>query len=329
MTSREIFKAVLDFRNPPRIALTQPAPYPNDVVGGGRKLPEGAIRELPPQGNEVRRWLDEWGCTWATLTKFDKGEVVEPAIADWSQLDGYVPPDLGRPEQYAELAKIFAADKEHFRIAWLPGFTFNVARYIRRMDNYFADLVCERENVDRLNALVRNELLKAIDRCADAGADAIMFPEDWGMQDRLMISPAMWREIFKPEFVALAQRAHQRGLYVIMHSCGKITEIIEDLIEAGINCLQFDQPRLHGIENLSRRFGGRVAFWCPVDIQQTLQTRDRELIRQEAKLLIDQLGRFDGGFIGGYYWGCEAIGISPEIQAIASQAFVEFGTYSK
>jgi hypothetical protein len=112
-----------------------------------------------------------------------------------------------------------------------------------------------------------------------------------------------------------------------MHSCGKMTAIIEDLLGCGIDCLQFDQPRLHGIEELSDRFGGRVAFWCPVDIQTTLQTRQAERIRGEARLLVEKLGGFDGGFIAGYYADNQSIGLGREVQDIACKAFMEYGVY--
>ena len=324
MTSREIIKRVLDFDAPVRIGMTLPDPYPNDFLRLGRTPAQGADTPLAPQGNEVSRRRDEWGVVWASLTDFDKGEVVEGPIKGWSDLDTYAPPDLGRPEEYAEAKAAFARDTERFRVGSLPGFVFNIARKLRRLDNYLCDLLLERENVDRLNALVRAELLKAIEQWAAAGADAVFFCEDWGTQDRLMIDPAMWREVFKPEFKLLAGRAHELGMYVLMHSCGKTTDIIEDLIECGVNCMQFDQPRLHGIDVLADRFGGRMAFWCPVDIQRTLQTKDPERIRAEAKLLIEQLGK-GGGFIAGYYGGNQAIGIDPDVQDIACRAFVEFG----
>lgn len=327
MTSREIFKAVLTFKNPPRIGMTLPAPYIRDIKGAGRKVAGYKDKQLEPRGNEYARWVDQWGNTWASLTDHDKGEVVEGAITDWSQLDSYVPPDLGRKEDYVVAAQAFADDTEHFRYGSLPGFTFNVARYIRKLENYLCDVMLEPQKVAALNKIVRTELLKNIDRLAEAGADAIMFPEDWGTQDRLMVSPAMWREIFKPEFKALAGRAHEHGMFVMMHSCGKITDVIGDMIECGVNVFQFDQPRLHGIDVLAKNFGGKATFWCPVDIQKTLQTRDEKLIREEARELVTKLGGRGGGFIAGYYGGNQAIGLTPDIQDIACRAFVEFGNY--
>ena len=111
-----------------------------------------------------------------------------------------------------------------------------------------------------------------------------------------------------------------------MHSCGKTTVIIPDLIEAGIDVLQFDQPQLHGLDNLAR-FHGQITFWCPVDIQTTLQTGDAARIEADAREMIDKLGGKDGGFIAGYYSGNEAIGLDPKWQDIACRAFTQYGDY--
>ena len=327
MTSRELIKAVLEFQDPPRVGMFMPPPYVNDHVSCGRTgRPD---QPLEPLGNETRRWKDEWGNIWATLTHHDKGEVVQGAIDDWSHLDDYQPPDLGRLADYAAAADVFAADATHFRMGNTPGCTFNVARYIRKLENYLCDLLVDRERIDRLNAIVRGELLKSIDCWAKVGADGVFFPEDWGTQDRLMVSPAMWREIFKPEFRAVCGRIRDYGMSAWMHSCGKMTAVIPDLIECGLSVLQFDQFRLHGIERLGEEFGGKITFMGPVDIQRTLQTRDARLIEEEVRLLIDRLWRNGGGFIAGYYWGNDAIGLTRDVQDIACRAFTKYGTFRK
>jgi uroporphyrinogen decarboxylase len=136
----------------------------------------------------------------------------------------------------------------------------------------------------------------------------------------------MWRKMFKPGFERLCSVAHAHGLKVLMHSCGKITVIIPDLIEAGIDVLQFDQPRLHGLDELAK-YHGQVTFWCPVDIQATLPTQDATLIQADARAMIDKLGGPEGGFIAGYYGGNEAIGLDPKWQDIACQTFTRFGDY--
>jgi hypothetical protein len=328
MTSRELIKAVLAFQNPPRVGMMLPAPYINDHISYGRTV-ESPRRPLEPRGSEARRWLDEWGNTWASLTNYDQGEVVQGAIDDWSKLESYQPPDLGRLENYQVAAKAFAEDGTHFRMGNIPGCTFNVARYIRKLENYLCDLLVDRERINRLNAIVRAELLKSIDCWAKVGADGIFFPEDWGTQDRLMISPAMWREMFKPEFRAVCGRIRDHGMSAWMHSCGKMTAVIPDLIECGMSVLQFDQFRLHGIEHLGKEFGGKITFMGPVDIQRTLQTRDARLIEEEARLLIQCLGCNGGGFIAGYYGSNQGIGLTEDVQDTACKAFTKYGIFRK
>ena len=111
-----------------------------------------------------------------------------------------------------------------------------------------------------------------------------------------------------------------------MHSCGKTTVIIPDLIEAGIDLLQFDQPQLHGLDQLAR-FHGQITFWCPVDIQKTLQTQDAAKIEADARAMVELLGGPEGGFIAGYYGGNEAIGLDPKVQDVACRAFSKYGDY--
>ncbi len=320
MKPREILHRVLAFDNPPRIGLGIGGDFPHDMVMGRGTW--GVRRPLPPRGNELRRWQDEWGNTWASLTEFDKGEVVVGALEDWDRLETWQGPDLSAPGLYDQARKAYAAEPDQFRLGGIPGFTFNIARKLRRLDNYLCDLVLERERIERLHAKVRAILLGAIDRWAELGADAITFAEDWGTQDRLMVSPEMWREIFKPEFAALAGRAQDHGMRVIMHSCGKMTAVIEDMIETGVDCFQFDQPRLHGLDLLAERFAGRASFWCTCDIQTTLQTRDPDVIRAEVAEMIEKL-HVGGGFIAKRYPSDASIGLDPSVQDIACQAFVD------
>jgi uroporphyrinogen decarboxylase len=115
-----------------------------------------------------------------------------------------------------------------------------------------------------------------------------------------------------------------------MHSCGQIEPIVPGLIDAGIDLLQFDQPDLHGIDTLAgRQENATITFWCPVDIQVTLQTRDREVIEAKVREMLDKLWKGRGGFVAGYYSDNESIGLDPKWQRIASEAFLRYGVQSR
>ncbi len=325
MTSREIVERSLRFACPERIPMTLPEPYPNDVVVAGISRPDDPEIGVWHLVDGKWRLRDEWGNIWGRLEGFSSGEVIHGAIEDdWSLLDSYRWPAIDAPERYREARERFAAHQDKYCLGFLPGFPFAIARYMRRMENFLADVLLEPGRVQTLLERISELLASCIQRFAEAGAHGVFFCEDWGTQERLLVSPATWRRLFRPGFVALCEEASKYGLTVWMHSCGHVYEIIPDLIEVGIRVLQFDQPELHGIDNLARDFGGKVNFWCPVDIQRTLQSRDPDRIEAAARDMILKLGSYGGGFIAGYYSGNEAIGIDPAIQDIACRAFVKY-----
>ena len=323
MTPREIVLRTIEFRQPERIALSLPEPYPNDIAWAGIGPDPGwkPSRNFSPE--KGRMWEDEWGNVWAATTDFYQGEVVQGALQDWSELDSYHMPSFDNPARYQRAAASFAQHPDHFRLGGLPGFPFAIMRYLRRMDIFLADLLLCPDEVRRLGERVTALLCRCLDNWASAGADGVFFCEDWGTQDRLLVSPTMWREIFRPYFDTLCGHARQRGLTVWMHSCGYVYDIIEDLIDCGIAVLQLDQPGLFGIDRLAAEFGGRMTFWCPVDIQRVLPTGDVPRIEAFAHDLVEKLGNRGGGFIAGHYGSMDGIGVEPEWQEAASRAFVK------
>ena len=103
-------------------------------------------------------------------------------------------------------------------------------------------------------------------------------------------------------------------------------DIIDDLIDAGLDVIQMDQQENMGVEELSRRFGGRICFWCPVDIQKTMAHGSVDDVKAYARKLMDSFGRFNGGFIGQWYSAPAAVNHSEEkIEAMSS----EFAHYGK
>ncbi|MCM8768614.1 MAG: hypothetical protein NC911_02880 [Candidatus Omnitrophica bacterium] len=323
MTPREIIKRNLSFSYPQRIGLAFDRGRMNDFCWSG---------VTPSRRWQPRRWSeggfeyyeDEWRNVWRRIIgKSRGGEIYKPAIEDWNQLKEYPWPDLDAPERYAEATKIFSEEKEKYRLAGLPGFPFAICRYLRKMETYFQDLILERENITRLHHQVTELLERMILNYARAGCDGIFFCEDWGTQERLLVSPEMWREIFKPLFRRLCQTARESGLDVIMHSCGYNWEILDDLAEVGVSCFQFDQPGLYGLERLAAKLHQlKVCLFSPVDIQQVLPTGNRVLIENEASRMVQLFAHPHGGFIAKNYPDLVGIGVKEEWDQWAYQSFV-------
>ena len=322
MTPREIIKRNLEFTNPTRIGLNFGDNRRNDFVGAGIG---------PSLTWKQRTWVegnlefsdDEWGNVWHRVVGMSqRGEIYQPALQQWSDLDNYQLPDFDNPARYLEAAQVFAQDTSHYRIAALPGFPFAICRYLRKMEIYFEDLLLERPRIDELHQRVTDLLEGIINRIADTGADGIIFCEDWGTQERLLVSPAMWREIFKPLFRRLCAAAHDRGLHVLMHSCGYNWHILDDLAEVGVNAFQFDQPELYGLERLAQKLQHlKVCLHSPVDIQKIMPTGDQTLIVDSARAMVRLFGAQHGGLIAKNYPDLPGIGVKEQWDQWAYDAF--------
>jgi uroporphyrinogen decarboxylase len=324
MTPREIIVSNMEYDCHERIGLnfTTSEAHANDFTGAS------CDHEI-----EIKRWeegpfeyyTDIWGNTWHRTKGMSKGgEVCKPVLADWNDIDSIELPDLDNPRYFQRARSLGMNDHSRFRVGWMPGWPFAICRYMRKMEIYFVDLVLEREHVDRLHDRVTRLLEGVIDRYGEAGMDGVMFCEDLGTQDRLLMGPDMWRDIYRPLYERLADRAHKYGMKVIQHSCGYNWDLLDDLCESGIDCLQFDQPLVYDLPALAQKLRKhRVGLFSPCDIQQVLPTGDRTLIEYETERLAKT---FRGGFIAKNYGDLHGIGVEPEWDRWAYEVFLRVGT---
>ena len=318
MTSREIVKASVLFQGPPRIAHSLPSPWQSDFVGAGA----GASPDFAPS----RPGADEWGCVWEKAGDDDAsmGQVTVHPLTDYAQLADYPFPDYKDPRRYENSRKVVENNAaEKFVIASIPFSLNHRTDYLRGFENLMMDPYLHPEELGRLLDLQTDIAIDAVQRLGECGVDGIMSCDDWGLQDRVMMSPEIFRNFFKPRYARVYDCAQKLGMLTFLHSCGHIVEILDDFIDAGLQVIQMDQQENMGVDLLAERFGGRLAFWCPVDIQATMVHGTLDDIRTYARRLVEKLGRFGGGFISQWYASPKAVQHSQErIQAMA-EAFTE------
>jgi uroporphyrinogen decarboxylase len=119
------------------------------------------------------------------------------------------------------------------------------------------------------------------------------------MQDRPQMSPETYREVIKPWHKKIFRFIHeQAGVKILLHCCGSIYPLIDDLIDAGVDILNPVQTRAKDMdpEKLKETFGNRIVFWGGIDEQYLLPKGTKNEIREEVKKMINIMGK-DGGYI--------------------------------
>jgi uroporphyrinogen decarboxylase len=207
-------------------------------------------------------------------------------------------PDLGTPYYVDGLARQVKRLQNRGLAAGgnlphLGGELFEAAWRLRGLENFLLDLV-ERPDwahflLDRLAGLARRNA----EALAHAGVDVLALDDDVGMPRTMMISPATWREFFKPRMADIieAARTIKPDLRVLYHSDGYFEPIVGDLMEIGVQAINPLQPDHMDAARIRCRFGPRLALWGTVGRHTTFSFANPEEIRQEVKLRIDSLGR--------------------------------------
>ena len=321
MTSKERVKRAIHFQSPDRIPSHLPDPWPNDIVW---IFPEKQdIRTEIRNGKQYR--LSEWGSWWHVVSEQNMGEVVEPAIGAWDQLSAYRFPDVNAPQRYAHAEATIAADPDKYVMGVLSASLFPVYWELRGLMGFFEDLLEEPDLMEALLDQIVAVQLESVRQWSRYPIDGIVVGfDDWGLQDRLMIHPDQFRRYFLPRYRKVWQAIHDLNLDVILHSCGDITSILPDLIDAGLDVINMDQQENMGLERLGHAFAGKVCFWNPVDIQTVMRTGSPGDIAAYVRHMIRTLGTAEGGFIGKHYPQPQAAGHSDISQRAAFDAFVRF-----
>ena len=199
-------------------------------------------------------------------------------------------------------------------LASLPFAIFSPLRDARLIDNALMDIILEPENICRFLDKITDFTVEVIKRVAKNGADGVIIYDDLGMQHALFFSPDMFREVFKPYYKKIVDAVHNSGMDFFLHSCGKVTDIIPDFIEIGVDVFQFDQPELHGSKYLADNFGKKATFYSPVDAQKIMPTGDRKIIEEGAKNMVDAFKAVGGGLIAMDYGNWQDLNVEPEWQ---------------
>lgn len=267
----------------------------------------------------------EWGFTWDRCDE-SMGQPSVGILKSPDDILNYKAPDAASPDRFqlasTEMAKY--PDKYYLASFGLSGFT--IMTCLRGFSNVLEDMYLDKELFESLADTVFSAEEQIIMLLKKQGFDGVAFFDDWGTQENLIISPQKWREIFKPRYQKQFRLAHDQGLDVYFHCCGAIHSIIPDLIEIGVDMLNISQPNLFNIEELGRAYGGKVCFVCPVSYQTTSINGTPEMIYDDVRSLVHNLGRFRGGLIG-YIEDYRIMGMSEENYQSCIRAFEALGNY--
>jgi uroporphyrinogen decarboxylase len=210
-------------------------------------------------------------------------------------LDDYDWPDEACEAPLAAAPARIEADRELFRCYQIGFSLYERAWTMRGLAELLMDMVERPAFVERLLDAIVEHNLRQVRRALALEIDAMYFGDDYGMQTGLIMGLGHWRHFIKPRLRRMFAPVREAGKYVFMHSCGRVTELFDDLVEIGLNCFNPFQPEVMDVFAVKRRYHGRLAFHGGMSIQQVLPFGTQEAVRRSAAALLEA-GR-EGGYV--------------------------------
>ena len=257
-------------------------------------------------------FTDDWGVQFRIdhyTTPYGPGVYANidhsPLSDEEPDLSGYAPPDPNDPIrcEWIERAVREFGD-EYFIAANVTCTIFELAWALRGFENLLMDLLVDPDLAEQIIDMPFQYNRQVARKAAAVGADMVWLGDDWGSETSLLVNPDLWRRVFKPRYAEICSdiKAANPDCKIAFHSDGNVMELIDDLIDVGVDVLNPIQTECLDTAELQRRFGDRLCFWGGMSVQSVLPHGTPEQIRAEYERLKSTIGQGGGWICAPTHW---------------------------
>jgi uroporphyrinogen decarboxylase len=298
MRKREVVKSVFAGDRPPYVPWNfqftlEPLQELVQYCGSGDGVAEHLDNHILELGSAIGffenlgedRFRDVFGVVWDRRIDKDIGNV-DNCVLPEPTLTGYDFPDPVDPRFFSSIPERLEQHSDCFRVFCLGFSLFERAWTLRGMENLLLDFIDHPEFVRDLLSAIADYNIAQVREALTYDIDAVYFGDDWGQQRGLIMGPRYWSEFLRPQLERMYRVVRDAGKYVMIHSCGDVDELFEDLITLGVNCFNPFQPEVMDVFQLLEQYRGRLVFHGGLSIQKTLPRGSVEDVRQASRKLL-------------------------------------------
>lgn len=306
MTKREVIKCVLDGNKPPYVPWSYKfTKEPKEMLErhyGTDDLDITLDNHILQLGSDIGffdylgddLYRDVFGVVWDRTIDKDIGDV-RTVLLEEPTLENYVFPNPLDPRFFENIESEIEKKPDMFRVFQIGFSMYERAWSLRGIENILMDFYLNPDFVHQLMDAICDYNLAQVDKALEYDIDAVYFGDDWGQQKGLIMGYDLWSEFIRPRLKRMYSRVREAGKYVMIHSCGDVEELFDDLIEIGINCFNPFQPEVMDVEKILNKYRGTLAFHGGLSMQETLPFKSAPEVIAESEQLI-KLGA-EGSYI--------------------------------
>lgn len=259
--------------------------------------PAGRAEGYSAKKQKAGQNVDEFGVTWDNARLYD--------IGDWAMVahpirgldfDGYTFPD-GRGEgRYQDAIELMDRYPGRFNVLRMTGL-LDTCWHLTGLEDFMVAMMAEEDTANLVMDKAAEYMIHVIES-APPQLDAVRFIEDWGIQKGLLFSRRLWKKYLEPRLKQIHEAVRKKGMCVMHHSCGDITELFPDIVALGIDIMDAIQPESMDIRFLKKEYGRDIVFFGGLGAQSTLPFGTAGDVVREAEETIKILGQGGGYIIG-------------------------------
>ena len=274
--------------------------FPPDI--GAPQISPGSDKQTLQNTAKVGSYRDDWGSVWYVGEPGVVGEVKEPALPRWDDLSKFQPPWNKLKTKDMDYVNDRCERSQKFMLSKVTARPFERLQFLRGSESLYMDLGYNSRELRKLVEMVHDFYIREITLWCKSNVDAVFLMDDWGSNNSLLISPEMWREMFKPLYRDYCDLIHSNDKFVFFHTDGFIEPIFSDFIELGVDAIN-SQLFTMNIERLGEKYGGKITFWGEIDRQHVLPFGSRREVRDAVKRVGNAFHNNAGGIIAQCEWG--------------------------
>ncbi len=282
--------------------------------------------------------IDDWGIGQIEVEpgKWFPGLHPLDQADELSDIESYPWPNMDDPSRIAHVAGFahqLAQDNRYAIIGtpWLL-FPFERACSLQGLDKFLLNMALNPEFaaalLEKIAFLCKQLMGHFLDALGD-DIDVIKIGDDLGTQNNLLISPRMYRTMLKPlhaDFIAFIKE--RTSAKVFFHSDGDIFDLLDDLVEIGVdilNPIQTSAGKMADLDALKKRFGRELVFCGAIDTQHILPHGSPDQVRAEVRRVIQLLAPGGGYMLAPVHTIMDEV--PPENIVAMVDAVQEYGNY--
>jgi len=310
MNSYERVFAALNLGIPDRVPIFECAIAPKVVES---LIPGGSVEDVAekygldaiyfreayryePADREGVYSRDEWGIVMVLGDDIMPSPVEHPLKRE-EDLRTFQPPDPRAPHRLARLASAVHRFKGIKPVVLGISDCFAIPWKLRGLTDFLMDLAINPKFAKKIIDMVVEYNYELVRAAHQIGVDIIRPTDDYAFNTGPMMSPQMWREFFQPGLKKIVEVAHSLGMKVVKHTDGLITELIEPILETGIDALHPIEP-LPGqsLAEFKKRFGHRVCLIGNINCKEVLTSGSPEMVVEDVRRCLKE-GAAGGGYM--------------------------------